>query len=383
MKFSKKKYPVSEFLNRHKIISALVNISFYIILRTIRKWKSLYPYNTGNTLVIGLHRLGDTVFTIPAIKEIRKVYNKITVVCFPESVSIYNLAFNDVEFCTIEHAEFYMKERIANRSAKKKLKKLRPSLIIDLTGSMMSASLTYSLRAKKIIGLNRYQFRGIYDSSITGRIEPQLSDMYLDTVNLLIPVKKDNSLQKHQVSSNLSGKILIHPFAGWKEKEWGLKNYFNLLKKINENFDVSFIVPPGYLHQDLTDEIENSELKLILTESTEKLIQCIMNCSALIGNDSGPVNIANYLEKPTVTIYGATNPEYTATFKEYQIVVQKVVACSAASNEKYCLVGAGMIDCPGIECMNSLSVDDVFNQIIPLLTKYCKRKQSLAEKPEI
>jgi len=77
--------------------------------------------------------------------------------------------------------------------------------------------------------------------------------------------------------------------------------------------------------------------------------------SLFIGNDSGPVNIANFLGRPTFTIYGATNPDYASTFQNHQIHIQKNLLAQLVKMKNTVLLWCP-IHCPGIQCMNLLSV---------------------------
>ncbi|MGB5287164.1 MAG: glycosyltransferase family 9 protein [Ignavibacteriaceae bacterium] len=334
----------------------------------------MFAYNGGNVVVISLHRLGDTVFTIPAVQQIINYYGRrITIVCFPESIPIYNLAFNDINFCEFKQEDFYFGKRIATIGSKKKLKTLRPSLIFDLTGSMISASLIYNIRAKEIIGTNSIQFRSIYDQFATFRLKPQLVDIYLDAISSVIQIPSGIRSKKQPIACHPDRKILIHPFAGWKEKEWNLKKFIELAEKIKNDYQVSLIMPRGFLSSDVLGEIANIQIEIIQTKSVTELIRNIEECSIFIGNDSGPVNIANFIGKPTLTLYGSTNPEYTATNLEHQIYSQKILNCSSKKNKKLCIVNAPVDKCPGIQCMQFLTVEEVYNNVINLARKYCKK----------
>lgn len=90
--------------------------------------------------------------------------------------------------------------------------------------------------------------------------------------------------------------------------------------------------------------------------------------------DPGPVNIACFFGKPSLTLFGATNPDYVKTNFEYNVFLQKELGCSARNNEKFCLIGGMIYQCSGIQCMNLLSVEDVYNALLPLLNLYCKKK---------
>jgi len=251
---------------------------------------------------------------------------------------------------------------------------LKPEIIIDLTGYMISASLIFNIRAKKIIGFNREQFRNIYDLFKIGRVKPQLIDMYLDALVPFINISDRNGLNNQQISSNPGGEILMHPFAGWKEKEWNLKSFISLAERLNKDYSVCLITAAGQLSVDVLNDIEYTDVKVRQTASIEELIKCIEECSLFIGNDSGPTYIANFIGKPTFTIHGATSSDYTTTYLAHQICVQKVIKCSARQNEQYCTSRGEIYDCPGIQCMNLLTVDEVFNNATPLIEEYCNKK---------
>jgi ADP-heptose:LPS heptosyltransferase len=325
-------------------------------------------------MIVSLHRLGDTVFTIPAVREIQKYFGeKINIVCFPGSVPIYKLVFDEVNFCILQPDDFYLGGRMARSNARRKLKSLKPKIIFDITCSMVSASLIFNSRAKRIIGSNGYPFRAIYDEFVEARKSPHVMDIYLDAISPVIKLSDRNELKKRPKIINSSGRLLIQPFAGWKEKEWNLKKFINLAEKINNDYFVSLIIHSGQIGKDVLEEIAKSNIDIIQTTSVEELIDFIKGCSLFIGNDSGPVNIANFLGKPTLTLYGPTNPSYSATKTDHQIYIQKKIKCSAENDKQFCTIGAATYQCSGIQCMNLLTFDEVYGNVTPLIDKYCHK----------
>jgi heptosyltransferase-2 len=320
--------------------------------------------------VIALHRLGDTVFTIPAISEIQKLYRqKMIVICFPESIPIYNLTLNDIYFCPIDRENFFFGRRIAKIKAKKKLSSLKPKIIFDLTGSMISASLIFSQRAKQIIGINGERFRTIYDKFIAFRKNPHLVDVYLDAISPVIQLTDRNNLKKIPTVFNPKGKILIHPFAGWRAKEWNFNKYYKLAISLKRFYQISLIVPINNISNDITNEFFLDGVEVIQTQTVEQLIEQIKSCSIFIGNDSGPLYIASLLGKPTFSIYGPTNYEFSSPFGESHQNITKTLKCSPEKNKQYCFTTAGMFGCPSFECMNLLEFEDAYDRIIELINK--------------
>lgn len=374
MRFNKTRFPFTNLINRNRFISLFIYSGLDLFFGITRLMVKPVKYKNGNIVAILLHRLGDTVFTLPAVREIHNKYgNKVILLCYPESIPIFKLQFSDIKFCPVLHEEFYFGQRLANRSAKSKLKNLKPEIILDLTGSMVSASIIIFSRAKQIIGINRKQFRAIYDHFVPVREEPRLVDIYMDGISPLIKIPSQTKLNNQKQLFKSTGKILIHPFAGWNEKEWSLKKFVKLAEMLCKDHNVGLIAQENQFKDDVIDEIQNIGIEVVKTSSVEQLIKSIEECSLFIGNDSGPVNISNFIGKPTISIFGATNPDFTASKAEYQIYIQNVMNCSARKNEKYCAIGAAMYNCPGVQCMSSLTVNEVYDKANELVNKFCHK----------
>ena len=162
---------------------------------------------------------------------------------------------------------------------------------------MTSASLIFNSRAREIIGMNRGQFKTIYDYFVPIRNKPHLIDMYLDVIVEVIPNIDREQIKTFPMNLKREGKILIHPFGGWKAKEWNLNKFIDMAIKLNEKYDVCLITPTKKIPPDMIDFIEDKKINLIQTHSIEELIRNIEQCSVFIGNDSGPLYIAKFPRK--------------------------------------------------------------------------------------
>ena len=139
-------------------------IFFAILFFLIKENIPIPRSKSGNLIIISFHRLGDTVFTIPAIREIfqhDENYNK-KILCYPESKVIYELVFKDEIIALDKWISKY--GRIAVSDARKYLKSLQPEIIFDLTGAINAASLIFNSKASQIIGMNERNFKNIYSS---------------------------------------------------------------------------------------------------------------------------------------------------------------------------------------------------------------------------
>jgi heptosyltransferase-2 len=353
---------LTSLLNRSKIlaftISTISNFFFFLI----RKIVKLFPYSGGNVVVISLHKIGDSVCTIPAIKEIVKAYKKnITIVCYPENVPIYEYALGQVNVVALEHSDFYFGDRVAGRNARKVLKSLNPEKIFDLTGVMTSASLIFNQRAKKIIGFNRQMFKSIYDKYSTMRQQPHLVDIYLDAVSSFLSFKEDEVERCFPENIDKNGRIVIHPFAGVKSKEWSLINFLALAKNLISEYKVVFIIHTDSMDRDIISEINASGIEVSITPGIKELIDELQDCALLISNDAGPIHVANMLGKATFSIFGPSNPIYSLPPGKNHAFIKSEVSCSP-SKEKYCFTYVDQ-SCPSNECMQTITLNNVEKKV--------------------
>lgn len=356
---------ITEKVSSNSIIYFIFKTSLNLFFLFTRKLIKPLTENTGNVVIIALHKLGDTVFTIPAIRELQKKFqnSNITILCYPEVISIYKQGLTDVNFCDIEHKHFYFNGRCANSKARKKLKATRPEIIIDITGVMTSATLIFNSRANEIMGFNREHFKSIYTHYSPKKEIPHLSKMYLTAIQQYISISDYITGNGFPIQSNPTGSILIQPFAGWKAKEWNFNKFVALGKHLAETYKIDFIIPGNMKNSSEAIAIHDEGLNIIETFTTDDLISKLKEASLLIANDSGPIYIAGLLGIPTFTIFGPTNPLFHNLGGKYHRFIQKKLYCSPLENEKQCFTNGGRVGCPSFECMHQLRLNEVKNKV--------------------
>ena len=356
-----------ERIENSKLGAILIIFSdlFFSLVRSFTSKKK-----TGHLVIIALHRIGDSVFTIPAIKKIFKYYknyNKV-IISYSESKNIYKLVFTE-KIITLDRTDFKYGGRIASSLAAKTLKETNPEIIFDLTGAVTSATLIFKSNADRIIGMNDRIFQKVYDRFIRKRTLPHLIDKYLDVAALEIPFNRSYETYSFNNNINKGERILIHPFAGWKAKEWNIRKFVQLGEALKNKFDIVFLSKPGLIPPDIQSELKILNIRIIITQTVEELINELKNSALIISNDSGPLYIANLLGKPTFTIYGPTNPEYSLPFGKNHDYIQKIIECSPEKDRQYCFTDAGRKGCPSFECMNQLTVEEVLQKLNEFFNK--------------
>jgi len=360
-------------LKKLPLLSLLLDFTLDSFFFIIRKLVSLNSNKGENIIVVSFNRLGDTVFTIPAVKQIINSYKEnIFIFCYPESEIIYKKVFSNVKFVSISKERFFFDGRLVFRQARKELKRIYPTVIFDLTFSIQSVSLIFNSHAKEIVGSNSRRFKGIYTHYTPRRKSPHLIDMYLDAIKTKTHFQDLAETKKfsRSLSTSILGKtLLINPLAGWKAKEWNLNKYLKLIRMLSKDFECTLLLHSGMIEIDVIEQISEMEINFVESKSIEELIEHIKSCSIFIGNDSGPLYIASLLGKPTFSIYGPTNFEYSCPIGEHHHIIAQTIKCSPEKNEKWCFTQAGIFGCPTFECMHSISIDDVYFEILDFLRK--------------
>jgi len=344
-----------------------MNSSISIFLKFIRL---LTPRRkSGTNFIIVLHRIGDSVFTVPAIKGLFSNLNEseFTIICFPENKPIYNNVFKDVRVEIFESRDFLFGGRLASIDARRRIKKLNPYDIIDLTGTISSVSLYIGIKKNSVSGLSDPLWIGAFNNFSYKRKIPHLMDSYIDGVKSYPKVVRPIFNKEFDVNFKRDGIVYIHPFAGWKAKEWGIQNFIELAKKIELNYSVKFIFPFNESNQDFANLLREENLNFIMTKSIDELVELLSSISLIISNDSGPLYITSLLGKPTFSIYGPTNPFYSLPYGKFHKYIRKEIVCSPQSTQ-YCHTNAGL-NCLTLECMKNLSVEEVFCSVIEFLNE--------------
>jgi len=359
---------------------------------------SLCPLGIEKIIIVKLDHIGDMILSIPAIRNIRKLFPKsqIDLLCAPwvkpimenqlEINNIYTFSFfNEVSgkgFNIDNDFDIKLEKLIS------KLKNRKYNLAINLRRHPETKHIT-SLIADYCL---EYSENAEYDSishpipalkNINGQ-NPKwnISDQLLLLTKtfeydkmlyceLNIPVEAQNKVDKYINNENLfSDKILIgiHAGCGNTNREWSLEKYSQLCNLINEKLNASIVLVGG------NHEIEINERIISMTNDKNKIISIAGKLSLLeycylckkfdyyIGNNSGPAHIAGIQGVPNLVIWHgeASAEEWAPIGKSIQ------VQCNTSCMPCY------RCDCKS--CLEKIQVIDVFAGLERLMIFYPSEK---------
>lgn len=321
-------------------------------------------------LVIKFGGIGDILLTTPVLPNLRSYFPeaKIYFLTLRHSRDILNENPFIDRVITYDPTEDHSKCLIDN------IKKQNYDLIIDLYCNPRTALITYLSRAKYRFG---FKFRGrkyAYNLKAEGRGgEVHNVEFNLDALRFLeIPVEsKEMYLPINIVhtefadsffkSVNLEGKTVIGVTltGGWETKKYKVEDYIGLIKKLNEKYDLSFILIWGnQKEKEECLEIHNAvpENTYLIPDSPIRYLGAIIKkCAFIIGNDSGPLHISAAVGTPVLGIYGPTNPNLQGPFGQKNLTIV---------NEKLDCLGCNLLECEiGNICMTELSKDLILDKV--------------------
>lgn len=349
----------------NKVSSVLVNRLILFLRYFIKK------NDAHKVLVIVLHKIGDTVFTLHAIKKIQHIYgDSISIICSNNTKVILEKCCANAEIFGVAVKDDFFFDRIAKPRVRKLVKEINPGIIIDITGNIKSATSILTAKARIISGFNeRKHFTNLYTHHVEKRSLPKLLDMYYDPLIALHPLKITEEEKIFPVKLNPTGCILIHPFAGWNAKEWDYEKFIDLALKLNEKYNCKFVGEKSCFDLDHLNLLFEAKLEVIFTRDLSELLTLLETSSLFISNDSGPLYLANMMGKPTFTIYGPTNPLYSLPYGSYNRYIQNIVSCGPADIAQYCSTDAGRNGCKYYRCMHELAVQPVYDAVMKFINE--------------
>ena len=339
----------------------------------------------NNILIIKPSSIGDVIHALPFLKAIRGRY--------PDAVIswLINRGIDEIirdnpnldEVILFERKRWGGFDDIGYKFKGltefiRELRQKRFDLVIDLQGLFRSGLITYLSGADSRIGFaNAREFSPIFYNYKVSHppIEMHAVDRYLLIAKELGAdiTKKDFKInipekEKRYAASLISRNkkrplIAINPSARWETKMWPLKRYAGLIDAIAVKLKAQPV-----LIGSKEDEVRVNELlsmtmsrPLNLSGKTSllQLSALLKKVALLITNDSGPMHIAAAVGTPVIAIFGPTRPVRTGPYGNGHVVLQSGLPCANCLKKR----------CSDLKCMESITVDEVFNSVKKLLKK--------------
>ena len=148
-----------------------------------------------------------------------------------------------------------------------------------------------------------------------------------------------------------------------RAKRWPSESYAALADRlIDSGKQVLLIGSKGEIDVSLevTNQMRNKPVNLTGKTAVEEVTAVLSLVDLVVTNDTGPAHIASALGRPTLVIFGPTNPSTTRPFSPEAEILRHPPDCAP------CMLR----DCPiDHRCMTAITVDEVWEQSTALLKR--------------
>jgi heptosyltransferase-2 len=148
-----------------------------------------------------------------------------------------------------------------------------------------------------------------------------------------------------------------------RAKRWPTERYAALADRLIDELDAEVLLVGSAAEAEVSLEVSRQMRKqpVMLAGQTDlaELVGVLSQVDLLVTNDTGPAHIASALSRPTIVIFGPTNPLTTRPFSPFGEIVREPPDCAP------CMLR----DCPiDHRCMTAITPDDIFDRARGLLS---------------
>lgn len=301
--------------------------------------------NARHILVINLKYLGDSIWMLPFVDNLKQ--NLPTA-----SVSVLVNEGTEEFFRgrpSVDHIFPFPRRRVkavlggfvALLSFLREIRKSKPDVAIDLSDNDRPAIFSLLSGARLRIGYDnaREWRRHLYNRIIQSKINVKhMVEYHLDVLresgltiyddSLMIPLAPEIFAALEQkwpaalVREKDKKKVLIHPGARNRLRQWGPENYAALCDALAADCRIFLVAGPG--EEEILRQVValmTTRPELVIPEASLREFAALCELSDLfIGNDSGPIHIAA-AKTFTVGIYGPTLPRLISPWTPRKLIL--------------------------------------------------------------
>ncbi len=256
--------------------------------------------------------LGDCIIHINYIHEISKKYRKPVTILAKENTRAKDLFLDDPHI-----SEVITLDRLNDNTGchdglngffklVKDIKEKKFDKVFIFNSSIRYFLVCKTAGIKKIAQYPLFKKKGQHVVN-TAKIftENELNKIVSTQPKLLISEEKILKAKK-DISKNHKN-IVLGVSASGLTKRWGIKNFIELIEKINEKYPSKFYLAAGKNDQQLIDQILNSNLGSncisLNNLKINEMLPIIANCNLYCGNDTGFMHISAALNLKTVALF--------------------------------------------------------------------------------
>jgi heptosyltransferase-2 len=334
-------------------------------------------------LVRGTNWIGDAVMTIPALRELRRIFPKAEITLYTRSWA--EGIFRDADFLDGILTFDKTKSKIKDAFLQSKILKTRNfDLAVLLPGSFESALILKPFKIPRRFGYSKEgrsflltdaieiptwknrRHEVYYYLNLIAEIEKSFFKTQTVAANqprFDLPVSAERRaearkfLEENKIDLTRKTVALGVGSTNSRAKRWSAESYARLNDLLQNELSANVILVGAKDETDVSMKVyEKSDVKpRVLTGKTNlaEIVAILSEIDLLVSNDMGLAHVAPAVGTKTLVIFGPTNEKTTRPFPEIAEIIRKTVECSP------CMLR----DCPiDHRCMTRLSPQEVFER---------------------
>lgn len=320
-------------------------------------------------LIVKLSSLGDCIHALPTVHILKSALNAdIDWLIHPVFAPL-------IRCCPDVDKVIEFPRRQLFRQLPRILKNVRCQsydMVIDLQGLLKSASAARLAKTKRRLGpsFNREGARFFYHEHPPRKPHEirHAVDQIMDVLDLLnIPRQKAQfplSLPPCPLPQTSPPHIVMAPCSRWPSKNWPPDRYAlagtRLIEQTGGSISLIGTASDRATCESIAASMPALSVRNIAGQTTMVEMASILQTAQLvITNDSGPMHLAAALQRPTLAIFGPTDPRRTGPYSGIFKVLQHDISCQYCRKRK--------CDRPATSCMESVTVTKVVTAAQDLL----------------
>ncbi len=152
-------------------------------------------------------------------------------------------------------------------------------------------------------------------------------------------------------------KIVIHPAASLPAKQWQLDRFAAVMQVLQQKYRARFVYTGAKGDAHLFNELEKSgpfnSLNLCGVTTLHQNISVYRSADLFFGVDSGPMHMAAAAGIPVVALFGPTDERKWGPWGEGHTIITKKLSCHPCKPHK----------CSNNQCMNLITVQDCLDAL--------------------
>lgn len=334
-----------------------------------------------NILIVRTDRIGDVVLSLPLARIIKQHYPnaKVTflVRAYTKALVENNHYIDEVIILKEESSKILITKNVEQL----KQKNFDTAIVVYPTFKIALIIFLSGIKYRVGSGYRLYSFlfnRKVYEhrkDAVKHELEYNLSLLSqlginhiggTNNVSFDLDVNKSSLNKVESLLSSLGINneekfVIVHPGSGGSAVDLPLEKFVELVKMLTDK-KIKVVLTGSENEKEICNKLVLNELTFNLAGrlNLEELIALISKSSLLVANSTGPIHIAAALGKYTFGFYPKVkvcSAKRWGPYTEKKFIYEPEIECNNCTVEQ----------CAELNCMNSINVSSVYNDIIKVL----------------